>query len=332
MHDVARRAGVSQPLVSMVIAGNPGVRVSPATRERILHAAAELGYRPNVLARGLVQSRSYSLGIIIPDLHNPFFADVVSGAERVAAQEGYAVLLCNASEVPADRHVESLRSRQIDGVIIDAVGAASLPVEALAALNVVLIDEPSETHLAVTTDALLAGRLAAEHLLSLGHRRVGLLGPATDVWAMRQRERGFVQALRASGIGIESEHLRRAPPTVDGGAAAMRALLAEPARVTAVFCANDLMAIGALKACMALRVTVPGAMSIVGCEDIATAQLVTPELTTVHVPARELGARAARLLIRQLRGELAPGTRGSKPLDVRLVVRGTTSAPGPVAQ
>src|SRR6476660_5214141 len=121
MHDVARRAGASQPLVSLVIGGSTSVRVAEATRERILRAAEELGYRPNVIARALVQSRSYSLGIIIPDLYNPFFADIVAGVERVASEEGYAVLLCNAFEVPAERHVAMLRARQIDGIIIDAI-------------------------------------------------------------------------------------------------------------------------------------------------------------------------------------------------------------------
>src|SRR5437763_14035343 len=121
MHDVARRAGVSQPLVSQVIGRNPSVRVADATRDRILRAAEELGYRPNVIARALVQSRSYSLGIIIPDLYNSFFADIVAGVERVASEDGYAVLLCNALEVAAERHIEALRARQIDGIIIDAV-------------------------------------------------------------------------------------------------------------------------------------------------------------------------------------------------------------------
>ncbi|MGE5102973.1 MAG: LacI family DNA-binding transcriptional regulator, partial [Deltaproteobacteria bacterium] len=230
MHDVARRAGVSQPLVSLVIGGSQSVRVSEATRDRILRAAEELGYRPNVIARALVQSRSYSLGIIVPDLYNPFFVDVVAGVERVAAEEGYAVLLCNAVEVAAARHIEALRARQIDGIIIDAVGAASLDAIALADLNAVLIDEPSQVHLSVMSDAVEAGRLAAKHLLDLGHRRIGLIGPSSDLWAFRMRERGFVQAVREGDGGngrIASDHLRRTAPTVEGGRAAMRALLSE---------------------------------------------------------------------------------------------------------
>jgi len=330
MHDVAQRAGVSQPLVSLVIGGSQSVRVSNATRDRILRAAEELGYRPNVIARALVQSRSYSLGIIVPDLYNPFFVDVVAGVERVAADEGYAVLLCNAVEVAAARHVEALRARQIDGIIIDAVGAASLDAIALADLNAVLIDEPSDVHLSVMSDAVEAGRLAAQHLLELGHERIGLIGPASDLWAFRMRERGFVQAVRASnGAGgkgrIASEHLRRTPPTVEGGRTAMRALLGERDRPTAVFCTNDLVALGALKACVETGVRVPDAMSICGCDDIETARLVTPELTTVHVRARELGARAARMLIRLVEGEAPRGA--AKPLGVRLVARGSTARP-----
>lgn len=329
MHDVAQRAGVSQPLVSLVIGGSQSVRVSEATRSRILRAAEELGYRPNVIARALVQSRSYSLGIIVPDLHNPFFVDVVAGVERVAADEGYAVLLCNAVEVEATRHAEALRARQIDGIIIDAVGAASLDALALAGLNAVLIDEPSEVHLSVMSDAVGAGRLAANHLLELGHRRIGLIGPASDLWAFRMRERGFVRAIR-DGVGggngrIASDHLRRTPPTVEGGRTAMRALLAERDRPTAVFCTNDLAALGALKTCVETGVRVPHAMSICGCDDIETARLVTPELTTVHIRARELGARAARMLIRLVEGDAPRGP--AKPLSARLVARGSTAPP-----
>ena len=322
MMDVARRAGVSQPLVSLVIGGSPRARVADATRERILEAARELGYRPNVIARSLVRGRAYAIGLIIPDLSNPFFVDVVRGAERVAADQGYAVLFCDAADLGAERHIEALRARQVDGVIMDAMGAASLEQGALAGLNVVLIDEPVAAFHGVASDAVEAGRLAAKHLLDLGHRRFGLIGPASDVWAFRMRERGFVQQLRSAGISLESEQLRRAIPTVDGGRGAMRALLALPKRPTAVFCANDLLAVGALKACARAGVRVPDDLSVMGCDDIEAARFITPELSTVTIPARELGARAARMLFRLLNGETA---RSTKPLAVTLAARGTTA-------
>lgn len=327
--DVARHAGVSQPTVSLVLSGNPRARVAAATRERVLRAADELGYRPNLLARALVQQRSYSIGVIVPDLGNPFFLDVVSGVERVASAKGYAVLLCDAREVGAARHLETLRSRVVDGVIMDALGAVSLPPDELRGLNVVMVDEPSEQWPGVASDAEGAGRAAAEHLLALGHRRFAFLGPSSDIHAFRMRERGFVRTLRGAGVRLPSAWLRRTAGTVTGGQAAMRALLSASPRPTAVFCGNDLIALGALKACAAAGVPVPDALSIVGCDDIEMARIVTPELTTVAVPAREMGARAARLLLERL--EKKDGRAASAPprlLPVRLVVRGTT-APSP---
>ena len=323
-HDVARLAGVSQPTVSLVLSGNPKARVALATRERVHEAARQLGYRANLVARSLVQRKSFAIGVVIPDLRNPFFADVVGGAERVASEAGYAVLLCEAGEQGAQRHLEALVGRQIDGVIMDATGAASMAPGLLDGIPVVLIDEPSDEMPGVASDALAAGRIAAEHLLALGHRRFGFAGPATLAWAFHMRERGFVQALRKAGIRLVSDDVRRAAPTAAGGFSAMKELLTLHYGPTAVFFANDLMALGALKACAAQGVHVPRDLSIVGCDDIETARLVTPELTTVNVRARELGARAARVLLKLLHGESA---RAAALIPVTLAVRGTTTAP-----
>jgi DNA-binding LacI/PurR family transcriptional regulator len=325
-HDVAARAGVSQATVSLVLGGNPRARVAQATRERVMRAAAELGYRPNIVARGLVRGRSYALGVVVPDLSNPFFLDVASGVQRVAEEAGYAVLLCDARETSAARHLDQLRARQVDGVVIDAVGAAALPDGDPAGLQVVLVDEPSERWPGVASDAAAAGRTAAEHLLALGHRHLAFVGPANEAHTFRMRERGFVARLREAGVPLSSERLRRCLVSVADGQRAMRALLALRPRPTAVFCANDLLAVGALKAALTAGVAVPGEMSIVGCDDIEMARVVTPELTTVAVPARELGARAARLLLRRL-DHPEEETRPGRPLPVRLVTRGTTAPP-----
>jgi LacI family transcriptional regulator len=317
---------VSQATVSLVLSGNPRARVAAATRERVMEVAEELGYRPNILARGLVRGRSYAIGVVVPDLTNPFFLDVVTGVQRVAAEAGYAVLPGDTRESTPARHLEALRARQVDGVVIDGVGAAMLPHDALSDLKVVVVDEPSERWPGVASDALAAGRLAAAHLVGLGHRRLAFVGPATDVHSFRMRERGFFQALRDAGIGLPHEWLRRVPPTVAGGQRAMKALLALGDRPTGVFCANDLIAMGALKAALTAGIAVPGELSIVGCDDVEMASVMTPELTTIAIPARELGARAARLLLRQLDGEDVPAKPG-RLLPVKLVRRGTTAAP-----
>jgi LacI family transcriptional regulator len=334
-HDVAKRAGVSQPTVSLVLSKNARARVSPETRERVLLAAQELGYVPNVVARSLVRSRSYAIGVIVPDLRNPFFAEVVSGAERVSSEAGFAVLLCETREIPRERHIQALLERQVDGIMVDAIGAASLPESMLAGVNLVLIDEPPDRWPGVASDAIGAGRLAAEHLLSLGHERFGFIGPATNVHAIRMRERGFVQALAARNIRLESRMLRRVAATAAGGQAGMRALLDLDKPPTAVFCINDLVAAGALKVCSIDGVKVPDEMSIVGCDDIELSSLVVPELTTIAIPARELGARAARMLLNRLQSnEVEPrvGTRPQRTIASRLVVRGTTAPPPKSAQ
>ena len=329
-HDVAKRAGVSQPTVSLVLSKNARARVSSETRERVLVAARELGYVPNVIARSLVRSRSYAIGVIVPDLRNPFFAEVVSGAERVASEEGYAVLLCETREIPRERHIQALLERQVDGIMVDAVGAASMTEPMMAGVNLVLIDEPPNRWPGVASDAAGAGRLAAEHLLSLGHTRFAFLGPSTNVHAIRQRERGFVSALSAKGIHLESGAMRRVPATAAGGQTGMHALLALPQRPTAVFCTNDLVAAGALKVCSLERVPVPENMSIVGCDDIELASLLIPSLTTVAIPARELGARAARMLLQAMarpNAEQRSASRAPRTIASRLVIRGTTAPP-----
>jgi LacI family transcriptional regulator len=326
--EVARKAGVSQPTVSLVLSRNPKARVAPATRERVLKIAQELGYRPNRLAQGLVRRRSYALGVIVPGFDNPVYAAVISGAEKVAAQAGYAVLLCEAKGSEVVQHLEALRDRQIDGVIIAGIAAFTLPAAALDGLNVVLVNQPSEEFSTVGSDSFKAGTIAAEHLLALGHRRLAFLGPADAIPAFRLRERGFFQALRGAGVPLSSELIQRAAATVAGGLAGMRALLALSERPTAVFCANDLMALGAHKACSVAGVGLPRDLSLLGCDDIEMAQLVTPELSTIAVPARELGARAVRLLLKQIDadGALPPA---SQLLAVKLVARGTTGQHAP---
>ena len=323
--EVAKVAGVSQPTVSMVLSQNPKARVAPETRARVLKVAEELGYRPNRLAQGLVRRRSFALGVIVPGFANPVNSAIISGAERVAAQAGYAVLLCETGEIGVGQHLKALADRQIDGVIIAGISEGDLAEADLRRLNVVLVNQGSDVFSTVQDDSLSAGALAAEHLLGLGHRELAFIGPVSAASAFRLRERGFAQALRAAKAVPLSDCWQRADASVAGGLAAMRALLALPDRPTAVFCANDLIALGAHKACAIAGVSLPDELSILGCDDIDLGMLVTPELSTISTPKRELGARAVRLLLRQLEGD-GKATPTSQTLPVKLVLRGTTGA------
>lgn len=322
--EVARQAGVSQPTVSLVLSRNPTARVAPETRARVLKAAEELGYRPNRLAQGLVHRRSFAIGVIVPGFANPVNASIISGVERVAADAGYAVLLCETAEVDVAQHLKALADRQIDGVVLAGISEASLSGAELDRLNLILINQSSERFSTVEDDSLAAGTLAAEHLLELGHRRIAFIGPGSSASTFRLRERGFATRLRAGGVTLVSEHWLRSEPTVAAGMQAMRALLARSDRPTAVFCANDLIALGAHKACAKAGVAPPKEMSILGCDGLDLGTLVTPELSSISTPQRELGARAVRLLLRQLdaKGKVMPS---HQTLPVKLLLRGTTA-------
>ena len=322
--DVARKAGVSQPTVSLVLSKNPKARVAKATRARVLQAAKELGYRPNRLAQGLVHQRSFALGLIVPGFANPVYSNIVTGAERVAAEEGYAVLLCEADQVDASYHLQALIDRQVDGVIIAGIAAGALAEQDLARLNVVLINQPSEQYSTVAGDSLAAGRAAAQHLLELGHERIAFIGPSTSLPAFRLRERGFAEGLRAAKVIPSSDYWQRADASVAGGLRAMRALLALAEPPTAVFCATDIIALGAHKAVSKAGIRLGVDLSLLGCDDIEMNTLVSPELSSIRTPQRELGARAVRLLIQQLDDAKA----STHILPVTLVKRGTTGKVG----
>lgn len=323
--EVARKAGVSQAAVSLVLSRNPKARFAEETRARIIQAAAELGYRPNLVARALVNRRSFALGVLVPSLGDPVYAAIVSGAKRVASETGHALLLAEATADDQVAQLRALADRQIDGVIIAGVLAASLPAEELAALHVVIVNQPSAHFSTLAEDSIRAGAIAAEHFLGLGHSRIAFIGPASSSHVFRHRERGFAQAVRASGTAMQSEYWQRADATVAGGVAAMRTLLALHERPTAVFCANDLSALGAHKACTAAGVQLGKELSLLGCDDIEIGTLVTPELSTIHTPLGELGARAVRDLLSQQ--DIPRVVPAAKTLPVKLVIRGTTGRP-----
>lgn len=326
--DVARKAGVSQPTVSLILSKNPNARVAKTTRARVLAVAKELGYRPNRLAQGLVHQRSFALGVIVPGFANPVYANIVSGAERVASEKGYAVLLCETEQVNAEQHLQALIDRQVDGVVIAGVAATTLPAPDLARLNVVLVNQPADGHAAVAGDSLAAGRVAARHLLDLGHDRIAFIGPSTSLPAFRLRERGFADELRAAGITPTSDYWQRADASVAAGIAAMRTLLDLTIPPTAVFCATDIIALGAHKAASRAGLRLGVDISIIGCDDIETSSLVTPELTSIRTPQRELGARAVRMLIQRLEDDTDPQPK-VQILPVKLVRRGSTGRPPP---
>jgi len=327
MADVAHEAGVSIMTVSRVL--NQKRDVSLTTRRRVLSVIEQLGYRPSGIARGLATQRTGTLGLVVPDVTNPFFADVAGGVERSAHAGGYNVFLCNTAEDPRRELavLQSLEEKRVDGIVLcsSRLDEATLRAQLQRHPAVVLVNRPPQgDHIStVVIDDETGARRATEHLLATGRQAIGLLsGPAASYSGRRRRE-GYRAALSAAGLPENPAWVRACLPTVDGGCEQTRALLAKHLKLSALLCYNDLVAVGALRACADLGRRVPDDLAIVGYDDIALAALVTPPLTTCRVPRRELGAQATRLLLNQIGG--CAGDCGPVVLQPELIVR--ASAP-----
>jgi len=340
--DVAERAQVSTATVSRVLAGVG--RARPETEARVLAAARELDYRPSGVARSLKRQTTETLGLIVTDIENPYFPELVRAVEDAARAEGYAILLCNAADDPEREagYLDLLVERRVDGLIIAASSLGARHAEWLAAapLPVVLVnttaadvDLPS-----IHSDNRSGSRLAARHLLDLGHGRFGYLMPPPRNVDGPVRLAGVRDALAAAGLDPTSIAIATGAPLVGGGEAAMLELLDRAPDVTAVLAYNDLMAIGALRAVRRRGGSVPGDVSVVGFDDVALAAYVDPPLTTLSQSTAEMGYWAVARLAERLRprpgadeGRAGAGRdTGSTPaviLPVRLEVRGSTGPP-----
>lgn len=337
--DVARRAGVSTATVSRVLAGLGGARAD--TRARVLDAARELGYRPSGVARSLKLRTTQTLGLIITDIENPFFPQLVRAVEDVAREHGFALLLCNATDDP-DReasYLDLLVDRRVDGVVIAVSGLGARHGEWLVEppLPVVLVNTvaPGLPHPSIASDNADGGRQAAAHLLDLGHRRIGVLTAGARNADAPARVAGVRRALQERGLDPGVVPIVVGDPDVGGGEAALGQLHAEAPDTTGVIAYNDLMAIGAMRAIRASGRTVPGDISVVGFDDVAIAAYTDPPLTTIAQAIGELGRWAVERLVERLSddaamlngGEPASRLASGTVLPVRLVARGSSGPP-----
>lgn len=301
IYDVARMAGVSPSTVSHVLNGTRNVAAT--TRQRVEAAIAALSYRPNDTARMLRDGRAKLIGLVLPDMSNTFFADLARSLEMIAYEQGARLVACN-SDYDRERewaYIDDLVRRRVDGIIIAPTVTDDGFEGGLrrTGLPVVLIDRMSE-HSAlpcVGIDNAAAAALAARHLHDLGHRRIGCISATPgQAESVDQRTRGFVDALGRLGVTIDESAIAYGELRIPGGMEAASRLLSTFPDLTALFCANDPMAVGAVKAAAALGRSVPGDLSVVGFDDSLEAQVSVPPLTTVAQPIGELAARAMDLL------------------------------------
>ncbi len=330
--DVARRAAVSTATVSRVLAGLG--HATPETQARVLEAARELDYRPSAIARSLKRQSTQTFGLIVTDIENPYFPELVRVVEDAARAEGYSILLCNAADDP-DRemfYLDLLVERRVDGLIIAASSLGARHGEWLAAapLPVVLINTaaPDVDLPSIASDNRDGGRQSADHLLALGHRRFGYLMPPPRNADAPERLAGVRDGLDAAGLGSDAVVVATGAPLVGGGEAAMLELLDRAPATTAVVAYNDLMAIGAMRALRRRGRRVPADVSVVGFDDVALSAYVDPPLTTIAQSTAEMGRWAVEQLTRAVRGRNGVTTGAVVRLPVRLQARGS-SGPAP---
>ncbi|MFE7035298.1 LacI family DNA-binding transcriptional regulator [Streptomyces sp. NPDC057621] len=325
IREVAKAAGVSPSTVSRAL--DPDGTVSAATRERVQAAAEKLGYRPNRAAQGLITGRTGHIGVIIPDLLNPFFADICKGVQARARGLGHAVFVSDA-ERDEGLELDALRTMapEVDGIIFCAPHMSSEELQTLDRLvrkPVVLLHRKEPGFASVTADMVEGMADALRHLHALGHRRIAYVGGPRSTWAAQERAAGLDAT--AAETGVEIVHVGSVAPHFDGGiTGAADVVLASGA--TAVVAFNDIVAFGLISRFSARGVQVPEEMSVAGCDDIALAGMAAPPLTTIHVPKAHAARAAVDLLFRIL-GTPA-GEEDAQPLQrvlpTHLVVRGST--------
>lgn len=328
--DVAARAGVSKSLVSNVLRGVP--TVTPANRNAVVRAAQELGYRPNAVARSLVERRTRAMGVLVSSLHNPFFADVIDGLQAHADEMGYSVFLASGHRAAAAeaRTVEALLEQRVDGMVLLSPNLPGFEVaRAAAGVPVVVVGRRYRdvAHAdSVVSDDNVGTELAVRHLIGLGHRRIAYIGGGRRAGG-RERSNGYRRAMRGAGLPLGPEVDDDSCTTEEGGYRAAQQLLAATPRPTAVLTVNDLAAVGAMDAVEASGLRVPADVSIVGYDNSTLAGLRHIALTSVDQPRVEMGRRAAELLLQRVDG---PGRRGRHVLLIpQIVVRSTTGPPPP---
>lgn len=327
---VAERAGVSSATVSYVI--NDTHSVSPAVKQRVQAAMKELGYRPNVLARSLRQGKTRTLGLILPDSANPFYAELGRALENSAFYKKNNIILCNAdSSVERERlYLDLLVGKQVDGIILDSeekdpqLLKRRLPED----YPIVLVDRDfSESFFdTLLTDNLLGGYLATRHLIELGHKRIACVtGPANFLGAMN-RLHGYRQALAESGIPLDQDLIESGDFTAGSGHLAAHRLLKLSEPPTAVFLCNDMMAIGFERSAIEMRCRIPEDISIVGFDNIELCKYLSPTLTSIAQPKEEIAEKTIQMLLDRIENPKLPPR--SVLIPPKLILRESTGLVG----
>lgn len=328
--EVAMEAGVSQPTVSRALTGDP--KVAEKTRLRVIEVAQRLGYFPNSAARSLITNRASAVGVVIEDVINPFYAQLLNPLYYEFLDKGYRVVLLQESE---NRRMEEdltslLIGNALDGVVFTSVTSNSRPPKILEERGypMVLLNRYVEGVEAdrITTDNFGGAKLAAHHLAELGHERIGLIGGPDYTSTGRDRESGFRQGLENFGLSVDEGMKRTGLYSFENGYRSGLEILGVKQPPTAIFCANDVVALGALNAARKAGFRIPDDLSIIGFDDLELSRWEITQLSTIHQPITEMARTATRMLIERIQGA-HDGTPRKEILPVKLMERSTTAPP-----
>lgn len=330
IHDVAAAAGVSAATVSRVL--NPASdTVRPETRQRVVEAIERLGYRPNDLARALLHRRTNVVGLVLPDISNPYYPNVVRGAEDAASAAGYRVVLCNTDRDvdKTNAYLDTLVKSRADGIIVAGGGAdESLSPELFEpyGTRIVLVGRHDLPYPSVQVDNVDAAHQATAYLTSLGHRSIAFVAGPLVSHTVQDRLAGFRAAMEEAGVRMDDRLVQEGDFQEPGGYAAAGALLGGGVRPTAIVAANDRMAFGVMAALADHGLRVPDDVSLVGFDDVSIASYLRPALTTVAIPSYRIGHAAMTMLVEE---PDSPLRQLPRVLPTRLVVRDTCAPPNP---
>ena len=335
--DIAKVAGVSHTTVSRALRDHPAI--APGTTVRIKRIAAEMGYVPSAVARGLKTSRNHALGVIVSRIDDPFFSEILQGIEDAAQEAAYSLFVA-ASHRVFEREkaiVQAMGERRVDGIIVCSTHVSaqhSLQLKQYGLPIVVVDNQAAEDYeYSIYHDDLYGSHQVTRHLIDLGHTRIAYMGNARAGRTTLERLSGFREAMQAAGLPIPESFIFQAPNGLpEGGLVGAQYFLQLPERPTAIVCFNDMSAIGLLRGLQVSGVQIPKDCSVAGFDNIALAAFVTPPLTTFHQPKYELGYEAARMVLDLLNPSSSSGrTAPAKILRLRgeLLVRASTAPPNP---
>ncbi|WP_408893594.1 LacI family DNA-binding transcriptional regulator [Paenibacillus taichungensis] len=307
IYDIAREAGVSIATVSQVINGKG--KISEKRRAEIMEIMERLHYQPSAIAAALTGKQTYTLGLLVPDISNPYFAELARAVEDRSRQLGYSVVICSTDnkDERVERYLNLLQQKRVDGMMIgtgiDNAEILSPLLQQSIPVALIARHMPSLSVHTVAIDDRLGGGLAAQHLLELGHIHVAVLSESFKVSSSQERVRGFREVLEKAGLSLEADQVRESSADLGSAKKEALVLLTEKNRATGIFCCNDMQAIGALQAAKELGLRVPEDVSIIGFDNTILASVTSPPLTTIAQPIEDLGRRAVDLLIDELKNE-----------------------------